>query len=56
MFHCIISEIIQATRIKFAVKTVRLTIYMTIASLMILLFIQGNNCVKLDIFFVVLVV
>ena len=41
----IISETIQAILIKFAVKIVRLKVYMTIASSMILIFTQGHQCV-----------
>ena len=40
----IISESIQAIPIKFAVKIVRLNVYMTIASPITLILIQGHNC------------
>ena len=42
----IISETIQAMHIKFAVRLVRLTAYMTIASLMTLAFIEGHKRVS----------
>ena len=42
----IISETIQAMPINFAVKIVRLRVYMTIASLMTLTFIQGHKCIQ----------
>ena len=42
----IISEIIQAMLITFAVKIDRLKIYMTIASPMTLPFIQGHKCIS----------
>ena len=42
----IISETVQAMPIKFAVKIVRLKVYMTIASLMTLTFIQGHKCIS----------
>ena len=42
----IISETVQAMPIKFAVKIVRLKVYMTIASLMTLTFTQGHNCIS----------
>ena len=42
----IISETVQAIPIKFAVKIVRLKVYMTIALPIILTFIQGHKCVS----------
>ena len=42
----IISETIQAIPIKCAVKIVQLKVYMTIASLMTLPFIQGHKCIS----------
>ena len=42
----IISETIPAMPIKFAVKIVRLNVYMTTASLMTLTFIEGHKCVS----------
>ena len=42
----IISEIIQAMPTKFAVKIVRLKVYMTIASPMTLTLIEGHKCVS----------
>ena len=42
----IISETIQAMPITFAVNIVRLKVYMTIASPMTLIFIQGHKCVS----------
>ena len=39
----IISETIQAMPIKFALKIIWLKVYMTIASLMTLTFIQGHK-------------
>ena len=42
----IISETVQAMPIKFAVKIVRLKVYMAIASPMTLKFIQGHKCVS----------
>ena len=41
----IISETIQAMPIKFAVKIVRLKVYMTIANPMTFTFILGHNCI-----------
>ena len=43
---CLItSETIQAMPIMFAVKIIRLKVYMTIASPTIMTFIQGHKCV-----------
>ena len=42
----IISKILQAIAIKFAVKIVRLKVYMTIVSPMTLTFTQGHNCIS----------
>ena len=42
----IISETIQAMPIKFAVKIVRLKVYMTIVSPITLTFKQGHKCVS----------
>ena len=42
----IISETVQGMPIKFAVKTVQLKVYMTIASLMTLTFTQDHNCIS----------
>ena len=42
----IISETIKAMPTTFAVKIVRLKVYMTIASPMTLTFIQGHKCVS----------
>ena len=42
----IISETIQAMPVKFAVKIVWLKVYMTIARLMTLSFIQGHKCIS----------
>ena len=42
----IISETIEVLPIKFAVKIVRLKVYMVIASLMTLTFIQVHKCVS----------
>ena len=42
----IISETIHATPIKYAVKIVRLKVYMIIASLLTVTFIQGHKCVS----------
>ena len=47
----IISETIQAMPTKFAVKTVQLNVYRTIASPMTLTFIQGQAHLKFDNFF-----
>ena len=41
----IISETIRSMPIMFAVKIIRLKVYMTIASLMTLTFVQGHQCV-----------
>ena len=41
-----ISETIQAMPVKFAVKTVRIKVYLTIASPMTLTFIQGHKCIS----------
>ena len=43
----IISETIQAKPIIFAVKIVWIKVYMTIATLMTLTFIQDHKCLKL---------
>ena len=44
--YFIISVTVQAMAIKFAVKIVRLKVYMTIASPMTVTFIQGHKCVS----------
>ena len=44
--YLIIAEAIKAMPIKFAVKTVRLKVHITIASQMTLTFIQGYKCVS----------
>ena len=41
-----ISETIQAKPIQFALKIVRLEVYVTIASPMTLTFLQGDKCVS----------
>ena len=46
----IISEIVQAIPIKCAVATVRLKVYLTIASQMTLIFILAHKCITLDYF------
>ena len=42
----VISETIQTMPIKFAVKIVRLKVYMSIASPMTSTFFQGHKCVS----------
>ena len=42
----IISETIEAMAVKFALKLVRLKVYMIIVSPMTLLFMQGHNCLS----------
>ena len=51
----IISETVQAVLITFAVKIVRLKVYMTVASPRTLIFTQGDNCVSILTYFKVVV-